>query len=265
MAKTKRGRIITITSMKGGVGKTATTLLLAAIYENLGKKVLLLDLDLYAGSIAFSLNANVKYSIYNVSDDIANNRFKGITNGEYLCHYDDYIDILASPKDPRQASKIDKNCIEVLLNTLSSYYDVILIDTNHILDMHNMIAFEYSDRILNVFTNDALDLKGTKTFISICKNIGVDNLVLALNNAFDNRKNYFSNYDIKGVIKANIDYVIPASLYIKNYDSYVVDGTLLKTLLRLKSTSRKGYAEVEKLALKLLEVSKKEELRNEEK
>ena len=131
--------------------------------------------------------------------------------------------------------------------------------------MHNMIAFEYSDRILNVFTNDALDLKGTKTFISICRNIGVDNLVLDLNNAFDNRKNYFSNYDIKGVIKANIDYVIPASLYIKNYDSYVVDGTLLKTLLRLKSTSRKGYAEVEKLALKLLEVSKKEELRNEEK
>ena len=131
--------------------------------------------------------------------------------------------------------------------------------------MHNMIAFEYSDRILNVFTNDALDLKGTKTFISICKNIGVDNLVLALNNAFDNRKNYFSNYDIKGVIKANIDYVIPASLYIKNYDSYVVDGTLFKTLLRLKSTSRRGYAEVEKLALKLLEVSKKEELRNEEK
>ena len=138
MAKTKRGRIITITSMKGGVGKTATTLLLAAIYENLGKKVLLLDLDLYAGSIAFSLNANVKYSIYNVSDDIANNRFKGITNGEYLCHYDDHIDILASPKDPRQASKIDKNCIEVLLNTLSSYYDVILIDTNHILDMHKI-------------------------------------------------------------------------------------------------------------------------------
>ena len=148
---------------------------------------------------------------------------------------------------------------------MSSYYDVILIDTNHILDMHNMIAFEYSDRILNVFTNDALDLKGTKTFISICKNIGVDNLVLALNNAFDSRKNYFSNYDIKGVIKANIDYVIPASLYIKNYDSYVVDGTLLKTLLRLKVTSRRGYAEAEKLALKLLEVSKKEELRNEEK
>ena len=32
MAKTKRGRIITITSMIGGVCKTATTLLLAAIY-----------------------------------------------------------------------------------------------------------------------------------------------------------------------------------------------------------------------------------------
>ncbi len=264
MAKTKRGKIITITSMKGGVGKSATTLLLSAIYKNLSKKVLIMDLDLYSGSIAFSLNAEVKYSIYNVSDDIANNRFKGI-NSEYIYHYDEYIDILASPKDPRQASKIDKNCIEVLLNNLSSYYDVILIDTNHILDIFNMVAFEYSDKIVNVFTNDAIDLKGTKTFISICKNIGVDNLTLVLNNAIDNRKNYFSDYDIKGIIKSNIDYIIPSSLYIRNYDSYIVDGTLMKTLIKLKSTSKKSYSIVEKLALNLLDNSKKEGLENEKK
>lgn len=265
MAKIKKGKIITITSMKGGVGKSATTLLLASIYKNLSKKVLIMDLDLYSGSIAFSLNAEVKYSIYNVSDDIANNRFKGITNSEYISSYDEYIDILASPKDPRQASKIDKNCIEVLLNNLRSHYDVILIDTNHILDIFNMVAFEYSDKIVNVFTNDAVDLKGTKTFISICKNIGVDNLTLVLNNAVDNRKNYFSDYDIKGIIKSNIDYIIPAAMYIRNYDSYIVDGTLMKTFSKLKITSKKSYSIVEKLALNLLDDSKKEDLENEKK
>ena len=255
--KEKKGKFITITSMKGGVGKTATTLLLAAVYKNLNKKVLLIDLDLYSGSIAFSLNADVKNSIYNVFDDITNNRFKGITNGEYITHYDDNIDILAAPKDPRQAGKIDINSLEIIFNNLNSCYDVILIDTNHILDAHNMIAFEYSDKLVNVFTNDAIDLKGTKTFISICKNVGVDNLTLVLNNALDDRKKYFSTYDIKGIIKANIDYIIPSGAYIKNYDSYIMDGSLIKILTRLKTTSKRSYKEVEKLALKLLKISKK--------
>ena len=60
MAKEKKGKIITITSMKGGVGKSSTVILLASIYKELKKKVLLVDLDLYSGSIAFLLNANVK-------------------------------------------------------------------------------------------------------------------------------------------------------------------------------------------------------------
>ena len=40
MAKEKKGKVITITSMKGGVGKTISTLLLASIYENMGKLLL---------------------------------------------------------------------------------------------------------------------------------------------------------------------------------------------------------------------------------
>ena len=78
-----------------------------------------------------------------------------------------------------------------MINEFTSKYDVILIDTTHVLNPHNMMAFELSDTILEIFTNDALDLKSTKTFISICKNMGVTNLYTVLNNSVDNRKSYF--------------------------------------------------------------------------
>ena len=257
MSKEKKGKIITITSMKGGVGKSSTVILLASIYKELKKKVLLVDLDLYSGSIAFLLNANVKNSIYNICDDMNNNRYKGINSGDYICHYDEYIDIIPAPKDPRQAGKVDKKCLEVLLSSLSNYYDVILIDTNHILDVYSMLAFNASDSIVNIFTNDAIDLKGTKNFVSICKNINVNNLILVLNEAQDDRKKYFSNYDIKSVVKHNIDFIIPSAFYTRNYDMFVMENSLLNNFSKTKQYSKKNYTAVEKLALKLLEDNEK--------
>lgn len=71
-----KGRVITITSRKGGVGKSTTLLNLAGIYSNLEKKVLILDFDLTSGSIAISLNLETDKTIYNLVSDITNNRFK---------------------------------------------------------------------------------------------------------------------------------------------------------------------------------------------
>ena len=59
-----KGRVITITSRKGGVGKSTTLLNLAGIYSNLEKKVLILDFDLTSGSIAISLNLETDKTIY---------------------------------------------------------------------------------------------------------------------------------------------------------------------------------------------------------
>ena len=46
------GKIISINSVKGGVGKTTLAISLAGIYSLMKKKVLLIDLDLYSGGIS---------------------------------------------------------------------------------------------------------------------------------------------------------------------------------------------------------------------
>ena len=60
---TKKAVSICITSAKGGVGKTTTTLNLAGIYEVLEKKVLIIDLDVTNGGIALSLNKPYKKEV----------------------------------------------------------------------------------------------------------------------------------------------------------------------------------------------------------
>ena len=51
-----KSKIICLTSVKGGVGKTVMTLNIAGILAKLKKKVLVIDLDLSNNGIAFALS-----------------------------------------------------------------------------------------------------------------------------------------------------------------------------------------------------------------
>lgn len=253
MNKTMKGKIITVTSMKGGVGKTQTVLNLASMLEREKKKVLIIDLDLYTGDIAFALNLKPNGTIFNMCDDITNNRYKFDQKGLYITNYSEYISVLPSPKDPRQASKIDPRYVELILHNIANRYDVVLIDTSHVLSPYNMIAFEMSHKIVHIFTNDAFDIKSTKTFVSICKNMEVDNLVTVLNRSVDSRKDYFSMFDIKNIIGTNIDFIIPESFYIKKMDAYLMDGKAIDAWINKSKEAKRDYNKFRVIIDKLLE------------
>ena len=108
-----KGKILCITSSKGGVGKSIFASNLAGVYSYLKKKVLLIDMDLSSGGISVLLNLPKGKTIYNLSDDILNNRFKD--HEQYVCHYDNYLDILPSCKDPREGNKIDSKLLEQII------------------------------------------------------------------------------------------------------------------------------------------------------
>ena len=131
--ESKKGKILTITSMKGGVGKTTVTLMLANIYAKYGKKVLVIDLDLYNGNLAFAYNIKIKNTIYNLCDDMINNRLVNGINDDYVYKIKDNLYFIPACKDPRQANKVDNRVLGNILNSLSYLYDVILIDNGKII------------------------------------------------------------------------------------------------------------------------------------
>jgi pilus assembly protein CpaE len=240
----KRGKLISILSTKGGVGKTVFLLNMAGIFCSMNKKVLILDMDLCSGGIGLSLGVNPKKNIYNLVDDLNNNKFKEIDN--YIAKYNENIDVIISPIDPRESLRINRKSIETIFNNVAHKYDVVLIDTNHILNDNNVSIIDKSDISLLIITNDPIDLKNAKSLLSIFKDIKKTNYKIILNCSRDTDKDYLSTFDIKHIIKDNIDYTIASSFHIRSIDKY----TLSAEILTLNSYIRaKKKADIKKFTL----------------
>ena len=219
-----KGKVIAIASGKGGVGKTIFATNLAGVYHHLKKKTLLIDMDLSSGGINVLLNLSNAKTIYNLADDILNNRFKEAS--DYVYHYSEYIDILPSCKDPRQASKIDVKLIEQIITVYKNNYDVVVIDTTHIPTSYTLTCLDLADKVMFLITDNPLDLKNSSSMLTILKDIK-DDVKVVLNNSNTSEKNYFSKFDIKSVIKHNIDYILPSTMYISNINKYLMEGKIL--------------------------------------
>lgn len=260
--KSKAAKIISIFSCKGGVGKTTTAINLAGIYSLMDKKVLIMDLDLNSGGVALSLNVSVDKTIFNAVDDISNNRFEDISN--YISKYNDKIDVLPAPKDPRNALKIDSKYANLIITSCIYKYDVIIIDTAHNLNPIMLSALDKSDSTVFLVTNDPVDLKNSRSMIAIFEDTEKDNYKVVFNSSKDTGKDYFSLFDVKNIIKHNVDYTIDRSFYIKDIDKYVMDGEILTLNKKIRSQKKNDIIKLTKLATALIDPKSpvKEESKN---
>ncbi len=220
----KKGKSLCISSAKGGVGKTITALNIAGCAEALDKKVLLVDFDLYSGGVAASLNVNYQTNLFTLYTDINSGAYKKLD--DYTVKYSKNIDILACPKDPRQANKIDSKFVEQVIEKSTNYYDFVIIDTNHIINEHNLLIMSLADMVLFLVTNDLIDLKNMRSLVNVFNNAEFTKYKVLLNNSRDPFKEYFSVFNIKSIIKSNIDYTLSKEAFLKNIDNYLMNGKI---------------------------------------
>jgi len=246
-----KAKVITIASVKGGTGKTTTALNLAGTYSLMKKKTLILDFDLYSGGIALSLDVDIKTDLYKLAYDMSVNEYKNIN--DYILSYNEYIDIIPAPKDPRYASKIEKKYVSTILKKIITKYEVIIIDTNHFLDATNLILFDKSDTIVYVVNNSPLDMKNLKSMLAIHKDMEKENYCVVLNESNTKLNDILSNYDIKNIIKNDIDYTIPRTFFNKNINKFVIKGKIMILDKNVRLLNNKTVKMFNALAQDLLE------------
>ena len=103
-----------------------------------------------------------------------------------------------------------------------------------------------------------LNLKNTKSFISIMKDVGYKNYYTLLNESVHPGRNHYSAFDIRNIIKNNIDFTISKSMYVRNIDKFILDGKIIIQNKNLSFTDRKEWEKLKVLANTLIKDRKEE-------
>ena len=156
---TGKGKVFTIFSPKGGVGKSViTTNLAVEVFRKTRKRVLIIDLDLQFGDIALLLNVAPKSTIAHVAEIST-----GQVDPESLeFHISDSpygVRILAAPLKPEYAEVVTPQLVKDVLQAAKSLYDYIFIDTVPNFGNEVLAAMDVSDGIFLVVAPDFLTLK----------------------------------------------------------------------------------------------------------
>jgi len=157
----KKGKIVGIISIKGGVGKTTTVSNLGALLSSeFGKKVLIVDANFSAPNLALHLGfINPEITLSDVMLDKVDIK-------DAIYEHDIGFHMLPTALMHR---KINPFKLRSKLNKLKSFYDVILIDSSPTLNEEMLSTILASDNLFVVTSPDLPTLSCTMHAVKVAK------------------------------------------------------------------------------------------------
>ncbi len=160
---------LVIANQRGGVAKTTTALVLARIYADQGKRVLLVDTD-SQGSIGTVISLKAKYHL---SDFLVGH----IALEECLVSAHPNIDVLPSNRNTSRAEDLitaqgfREFVFEQMFSTYEHNYDVILIDVAPSITLFQTCAMVYTRRVLIPVAMEILSVQGAMASLEAARTL----------------------------------------------------------------------------------------------
>lgn len=209
-AGARDGKVITVFSPKGGVGKTTVAVNLAlALGSRAGTQVCVVDLDLAFGDVAITLQVIPDHTIVEAVEAEEHLDFSLL---ETLMTRHEQLSILAAPTHPEAKSRITPTFVRRVLQILREHFDYIVVDTTPAFDDHVLAAFEETDECILIATLDVPTVKNVKVAVETLDNLGVvqSQRHLLLNRADDEVG--LTGQVVEGLLKMKVATALPTAL-----------------------------------------------------
>ncbi|WP_404391255.1 CpaE family protein [Humibacillus xanthopallidus] len=204
------GKVVTVFSAKGGVGKTTVSTNVAVALASEGAKTLLVDLDLMFGDVAISLQLVPQSTIRDVVSMSGHLDEQGLAS--VVSTHSSGLDVLAAPADPADADRVPSHVVIELLRVARSQYDFVVVDTPPSFTEHVLAAFDLSDVTLLIATLDVPAVKNLRIAINTLDTLGAPSEARCIVLNRSDAKVGLKPGDVETALKQSISANIPNSL-----------------------------------------------------
>lgn len=205
----RRGRVVTVASPKGGVGKTTvTTNLSVGLAQFAPESVVLVDLDIHFGDVATALNLTPEYAL---PDAVRAAGGDPLALKPYLTRHETGLWVVAGSDSPAAADEVSAAGVSELLRTLAASFSYVVVDTAPGLSEHTLAALDITDVLVLVTGLDVPGVRGLRKELDTLAqlSLSLESRHVVLN--FADAARGLTVADVESTIQASVDHVLPSS------------------------------------------------------
>lgn len=166
------GKIITVFSLKGGVGTSMIATNLAVAFRKLwDESVALVDLSLEAGALNVLLDLMASSTL----DELVahDGSITPEVIGQYLVPHKSGVYLLSAPATPERAELVSATSLRKVLSALRDAFEYVIVDTASNFADYTLLALEIADNIVVPLTGDIASIRATTTSLDIFQALSI--------------------------------------------------------------------------------------------
>jgi pilus assembly protein CpaE len=165
-------RVTTVLSPKGGAGKTVLSTNLAVGLASVAPRgVVLVDLDLQFGDVAYALGLKPRHTMYDAVTTPGN--LDITTLKVFLTHHSSDLYVLCAPDEPHKGEMVSVEAVQQIIKLLAAEFDHVVVDTAAGLSEHTLAVLDMSSDVVFLADMDVPSVRHLNKVIRAFDRLGM--------------------------------------------------------------------------------------------